>query len=80
MNTILKRAPHLKEVVFEDAIRTSGWEPVKRFGLACANLRLLDIKDLREVKEIEVKTKSQSREVTVIRGERDIQIEMNDCD
>ena len=80
MNTILKRAPHLKEVVFESAINTSRWEPVKRFGLACANLRLLNIKDLRKVKEIEVKTKRQSREVLVIRGERDIQIEIDDWD
>ena len=50
---------------------------MKRLTVACLNITLLDLKEVREVKEVEVKRKRERGEVIVVKGNRDITVQIS---
>ena len=70
LNTVLSRAPKLKEVILEGSVRKQGEESEKSLTLACENIRLLVLIDLsEEMEEIEVKTNTNREKVMVVKDE-----------
>ena len=63
-------------MILKGAIRKEG-EGVKRLTVACLNITLLDLKEVREVKEVEVKRKRERGEVIVVKGNRDITVQIS---
>ena len=61
-------------------LKVNESESVEKLSLVCPNIRVLNIQGLFEVKEIELKTKTRSMEVIIIKGQRSIEIEITEFD
>ena len=77
LNTIVSRSPRLKDMILVGTIKEKPSVLVKSLTLVCPSIKLLDIKDLKGVSNIDVKTETPTREVIVVKRNRSTQLSIS---
>ena len=75
LKALINQALLLRELTLRGAIKgVKARNSPRSLSLVCPNIRLLNIKDLKGVSEVEIKTQRESGEVIVVNGERKVKV------
>ena len=80
LNNVLSRAPRLKDVILEDGLLDQGAERKNCLIVDCGSIRSLDIRELRGVKEIEVRKKREAGDPIIVQGSKSIKVKISTYD